>query len=373
MTYYTMTTANSAKALLIGINYINDPSYTLRSCVNDIFNVKNMLISSYNYNPANIVMLYDDSSNTITSDTLSINPISSLNYGLPTAEQILMRLQDIVDSSSKCSEIWIHYSGHGTQIIDISGDESIDGKDTSVDGKDECIVPCDFKTGGIITDDIIFNIIRNIKCKAVLVFDCCHSASICDLEWSFTNDSGLITRKQINNRNIINPNIYMFSGSKDNQVSLDMYNATKREFTGILTNSMMACLRNNNYTCSIQKLYLDICAYIKTYNQNSAQQPGFSSSYSIPSYYFIKSDAPDSLLNAIRAKTKIQNIQQIQANIRAGLSSTGQSPSQSPSQSPRPSNTGVRQTSINPALLLPKNLQLNYLKPVAKSKMMKLS
>ena len=228
-------------------------------------------------------------------------------------------------------------------------------------------MPCDANTAGIITDDMIFNIIKGIKCKAILVFDCCHSATICDLEWSFTNDGGLITRKQINNHTIMNPNIYMFSGCKDNQLSLDMYNTAKNAFDGILTNSLIACLQTNNYTCSIQKLYLDICVYIKTNNKNSAQQPGFSSSYSIPSYYFIKSDAPISLLNAIRAKTRTQHMQQIQANIRAGLN-TG-------ATTTKPGTVGQRafsQPSINPATLLPKNLQLHYAKSVAKPRLMKL-
>lgn len=371
---YMSNSSNSAKALLIGINYINTPTHQLKGCVNDIITVKDMLINAYNYDPTNIVMLYDDSSNLVSDNILEPNPISSLNYGLPTANHILMRLKDIVDSSNRCSEIWIHYSGHGTRIVDLSGDSTdlsgnstdlsvnstdLSGNSTDLSSNkyDECIVPCDSNTAGIITDDMIFNIIKDIKCKAILIFDCCHSSSICDLEWSFTNDSGLITRTQINNRTIINPNIYMFSGCKDNQVSLDMYNTTKNEFYGVMTNSFIACLQSNNYTCSIQKLYLDICAYIKTNNPNSSQQPGFSSSYLIPSYYFIKSDAPISILNAIRAKTKIQKIQN---NIRSNTTTTGISQQM------------VGKTSINPALLLPKNLQLQYAKKVIKPQFMHL-
>jgi len=38
------------KALLIGIDYIKNPEYYLRGCINDVIVVRNMLIDAYDYN-----------------------------------------------------------------------------------------------------------------------------------------------------------------------------------------------------------------------------------------------------------------------------------------------------------------------------------
>ena len=147
----------SKKALLIGINYLADPSARLNGCINDVNNIADVLVDAYGYNLADIVKLRDDVS----------NPSQ-----LPTRVNILNQLRTIIASSANCSEIWIHYSGHGSRIRDTNGDET--------DGIDEIIVPVDFRTKGFIVDDEIFNIIQNSKCKTMLVFDSCHSGTICE-------------------------------------------------------------------------------------------------------------------------------------------------------------------------------------------------
>jgi hypothetical protein len=89
---------------------------------------------------------------------------------------MMKALTDIVAESSKCEEIWIHYSGHGSQVRDRDGNEA--------DGMDEVVVPVDYTTAGFIVDDDIFNIIKNIKCRAMILFDSA-TATVCDLQWSF--------------------------------------------------------------------------------------------------------------------------------------------------------------------------------------------
>ena len=143
------------KALTIGINYLNTPN-TLYGCINDIENISDVLISQYGYLKENIVQLRDDT--------------SSPNFK-PTRSIILSNLKKLVNESGKLSEIWIHYSGHGSQIFDRSGDET--------DRLDEIIVPSDYERSGFITDDEIFNLIKDIKCKTILIFDSCHSSSMC--------------------------------------------------------------------------------------------------------------------------------------------------------------------------------------------------
>ena len=50
-------------------------------------------------------------------------------------------------NNGSVSEVWIHYSGHGSHIKDMDGDEE--------DGFDEVLVPLDYDKNGVISDDFI--------------------------------------------------------------------------------------------------------------------------------------------------------------------------------------------------------------------------
>ena len=89
------------KALLIGIHYNDISGATLKGCINDIINMRNMLIDSYDFNSDDIIMLRDD-------DILKFQP--------PTYFNILDCLSSIVEESNNLEEFWLHYSGHGSRI-----------------------------------------------------------------------------------------------------------------------------------------------------------------------------------------------------------------------------------------------------------------
>lgn len=88
-------------ALLIGANYSRDPLINLKGCIDDITNMKDMLIGHYGYDISNIVMLRDD------VDTEDM---------LPTKTNMINRMNEIVSKSKYAEEIWIHYSGHGSLL-----------------------------------------------------------------------------------------------------------------------------------------------------------------------------------------------------------------------------------------------------------------
>ena len=232
----------SKKALLVGVNYTSIPQVALRGCITDIVNISGVLQDSYNYTKNNITILRDD-----------INNASKM----PTRNNILTNLSNLVNQSATLSEIWFHYSGHGSQIK--AGPNS-----NEIDNLDEVIVPIDYQKSGFIIDDEIFNIIKNVKCKMILIFDCCHSGSMCDLQWSFLYTGGSIMKSLNTNKSIANPNIYCFSGCKDSQTGADAYSIEQAQNVGAFTDAFIQCLRNNQMNVDILKLYSDICIYPDT-------------------------------------------------------------------------------------------------------------
>ena len=257
------------KALLVGINYTNIPyQQQLHGCIDDIVNMSELLVDSFDYDINNIIMLRDD-------DATS----------MPTRINILSHLSNLVKQSANLSEIWFHYSGHGSQINAVTN-----GKYNNLN---EVILPVDYQTNGFIIDDEIYNIIKNVKCNMILVFDSCHSGSMCELQWSFLYSENTIIKSINNNKSIANPNIFCFSSCKDSQTCADAYNNVKTQNVGIFTDSLIYCLRTNhknvdvgvfcadsrneseqnhhsiqgfakqNLCCNL-KLYNDICVYISS-------------------------------------------------------------------------------------------------------------
>ena len=88
-------------ALLVGINYTSVPGVTLSGCIDDVVNMKTAIVSKFGYNPANVVVLRDD----VMTDVAH----------LPTKANILACLRSLISKSNQCTEIWVHYSGHGSQ------------------------------------------------------------------------------------------------------------------------------------------------------------------------------------------------------------------------------------------------------------------
>jgi hypothetical protein len=250
----------SKKALLIGINYNDSPNAKLDGCINDVINMRNILIDAYGYNAENIVLLRDD--------------ISDANFK-PTTQNILNNLVSIVSQSARLGEIWIHYSGHGSRVRDTNGDE--------VDALDEIIVPSDYLSAGVITDDKIFNIVSKSRCRTMLVFDSCNSGTVCDLMWNFNvNAQKQIVSSKTNNNGVTNPNIVCLSGCRDEQSSADIYSTFTQQYCGAMTSALIECLRWNRHNVDIKKLFVDIVLFMT--QNNFTQIPQLSSSAKLPVY-----------------------------------------------------------------------------------------
>ncbi|MGH8855385.1 MAG: caspase family protein, partial [Telluria sp.] len=103
------------------------------------------------------------------------DPVTLLNEHA-TRDAILAHLTQLVQTSRPGDVIVFQYSGHGTFVQDLDGDEA----DGDTPGQDEAICPVDFTSGALIIDDDIgriFNLLPdgvNLTC----FMDCCHSGTV---------------------------------------------------------------------------------------------------------------------------------------------------------------------------------------------------
>jgi hypothetical protein len=127
------------KALLVGINDYapaGPGGPDLHGCVNDVKDFANTL------GALNIVPILPSSMRILTDrNATRVNILGGLKWLL---------------SGAKSGDVCVfYYSGHGTYVVDTSGDEELDKKD-------EAICPHDFATAGPITDDDIRTVLSGI-------------------------------------------------------------------------------------------------------------------------------------------------------------------------------------------------------------------
>lgn len=228
-------------ALLIGINYTGT-SGQLNGCQNDVIKIKEVIKSNYNYLESDINMLIDKQ-----------------DYIQPTTSNILSALNSIYIQCKKevIDEVFIYYSGHGTNVIDMDRDRD------EPDGKDECIVPLDYVKSGIITDDIIYKFLSAlapVKKKIIWIFDSCNSASCTDLPYSFTlTNANRVVKQNLSKRKPIsnNKNIFVISGCLDAKVSYDVREPDGTP-CGLLSYNLRKTLEQFDYNCTIEQLLTNI-------------------------------------------------------------------------------------------------------------------
>lgn len=93
--------------------------------------------------------------------------------GAATRAGIIGGLADLIASTHFGDTAVFTYSGHGTWVPDADGDEA--------DRRDEALVPYDYETAGLITDDVLYNVVQQFKHfggKILFISDSCHSGSV---------------------------------------------------------------------------------------------------------------------------------------------------------------------------------------------------
>ncbi len=89
-----------------------------------------------------------------------------------TRENILSRLNTLVNAARPGDVIAFQFAGHGTQVPDDSSDET--------DRQDEAMCPVDFAAGHLLVDDDVGLVMARIPegVNVTLFIDCCHSGTV---------------------------------------------------------------------------------------------------------------------------------------------------------------------------------------------------
>lgn len=134
-------------AVCVGINYVGQNA--LRGCVNDA----NDWAAELRKRSFDVTTLLDRQA---------------------TKAGILSALGSVIASASKFLDavVVVTYSGHGSHVPDHEGDEP--------DGEDECWIPWDHESNGVILDDDLGRILDAVQphVRVVVVSDSCHSGSM---------------------------------------------------------------------------------------------------------------------------------------------------------------------------------------------------
>jgi len=152
---------NNRKALTIGINqYQFFPQYTLRGCVNDTKNMSSVLKECLNFKDSDITVLQDTEA---------------------TKENIYKNIDSLIKKSQdgECDYIVIHLAAHGSQIPDISHDETQDLKDEVFTTYNLNVEEGNWSLGTVIDDDDFGKKLSAIpeKCLCEVYLDTCHSGT----------------------------------------------------------------------------------------------------------------------------------------------------------------------------------------------------
>eukprot|EP00933_Yihiella_yeosuensis_P061771 TRINITY_DN64617_c0_g1_i1.p1 TRINITY_DN64617_c0_g1~~TRINITY_DN64617_c0_g1_i1.p1 ORF type:complete len:373 (+),score=62.16 TRINITY_DN64617_c0_g1_i1:60-1178(+) len=238
------------RALLVGVNYFGTCAQ-LRGCINDVHNIRKLLIETYGWKPSNIRILTDDGN----------------GNAMPTRQNIEGSLSWLAQDARPGDVLFFSFSGHGAQQEDPNGYEE--------DGMNETILPVDFETAGMMTDDQLGDfIVKPLPdgVKLISVMDCCHSGTGLDLPFSW--DQGRRMWREEVNPYHSKGDVLMFSGCEDDDTSSDastFFGAAG----GAMSTAFCDCLRQNpnpTYPELLDKMHSHL------WNRGFSQRPCLTSS-----------------------------------------------------------------------------------------------
>ena len=254
-------------AFLVGINkYVTIQGNDLNGCVNDVTNMWDLLTTQYGFSADNIRMICDERA---------------------TKQAILEGLRWLVKDTAPGDQLVFHYSGHGSQIRDVVGDE-LD------DHMTEILCPTDIDWDDLLTDDMLADIFKQVAPGSFLTFICdaCHSGTMdkglapnnpgdhppkakfiqppIDIRIRNHSDKDLglrsigvrsETKRGLGDVHFFEQRHLLLSGCKDNQTSADAY--VDGKYQGAMTASLMNVLRKDPSMAWL-KVHESMLAWLKS-------------------------------------------------------------------------------------------------------------
>ena len=217
-------------ALLVGIANYENPRYRLRGPLNDVKNFRNALMGACGFDGRNIAVLTDRDA---------------------SRNEILIHLEELLGASCGAGSggpcrLVFYFSGHGTQVPDVDGDEA--------DYLDEAIVPWDFNgsKNSVITDDMIYQICEKYYREGMtidLIYDSCFSGGMeRAIHHKFIPADRRYSHLPKLTKSIRIPSMVVWTASKENQVSeeQEFSYASMSQVEGVFTHYLVQVIKDHS-------------------------------------------------------------------------------------------------------------------------------
>lgn len=247
------------KALLVGINAY--PDSPLNGCVNDVITMNQVITEKFGFTQSTHKrMLVDQSA---------------------TTANILDRLEWLVDGAQAGDVLLFHYSGHGSQMVDVDYNT-----EEEPDGMDEIICPIDLDwRSKVIKDDDLSRIFKQVPegVNLTVLLDCCHSGQgLRDLGNTPNKSRYLPTPVDILNRSYgkdlapksrgikiknvgTDENLagVLLSGCRSNQTSADAWIQVTGKYMGAFTYYLTQSLQKYDWSVAHNQLIKEVNKKLK--------------------------------------------------------------------------------------------------------------
>ena len=251
------------KALLCGINRYRVPGADLRGCVNDVRNMRAVLVDLFGFADDDIRMLVDDDA---------------------TKANIETGFTDLVAGAQSGDVLVFEISSHGSNVPDQNGDEP--------DRRDEILCPTDLDWRDPLRDDWLRQVINGLPegVNLTLVTDCCYSGSV--TRWLEPPDAPVVGRylpspfdlltvesgreltgvprsvrrrmeREAGTSDVVDIDLpeVLITGCRDNQTSADAY--IDGDYHGAMTHALVTALRETGGNASYREIHRRMLALLE--------------------------------------------------------------------------------------------------------------
>jgi hypothetical protein len=230
-------TVKDKLAILIGIEYVHYASTgelnRLPGCHNDLFIMRDILMDKFGFASGDIEIMTD----------------ASDMYTQPTYDNVLQSFNRAVNRAhdGTLKHLIVYYSGHGTQVRDDTGQER--------DGEDECMVPCDFRTAGFLTDKTLSRTLLTtlpVGIKCTIISDSCNSGTLFDLPYMYS-EGKMVASSDMPIQCMAD--VVTLSGCRDDQTSASAYNLERANgWRGAMTLGLQEAWKQYGFQSNVQNI-----------------------------------------------------------------------------------------------------------------------